>query len=54
MQNFDHKNFFFLRKTPIFSPKIEENCDHNIGPDRKGHAIFSPSDKSGLKILIFL
>jgi hypothetical protein len=23
---------WFLRKTPIFSPKIAENCDHNIDP----------------------
>jgi hypothetical protein len=22
-----------LRKTPTFSPKIGENCDHNIDPD---------------------
>jgi hypothetical protein len=23
---------WFLRKTPIFSPKLVENCDHNIDP----------------------
>jgi hypothetical protein len=31
MQNFYH-NIGFLRKTPIFSPKIVENRDHNIDP----------------------
>jgi hypothetical protein len=26
-----------LRKTPIFSPKIAKNCDHNIGPWSQVH-----------------
>jgi hypothetical protein len=31
MQKFDH-NIGFLRKTPIFWPKIVENYDHNNDP----------------------
>jgi hypothetical protein len=35
LQVFEKHELCFLRKTPIFRrklSKIEENCDHNIGP----------------------
>jgi hypothetical protein len=39
-----------LRKTPFFSPKIAENCDHNIDPRK---AMFEEGDEESCDAGLF-